>query len=103
MPKQQKAKAKSTVRVPNTIAYMLAIIGLLILLSGTLALQLHDQSAQASRKTVSVSLGAMQYRFANGGAVKRTDTTVTSLKSFLTAAGQKDIDLGCTSAYYNVV
>ena len=85
------------------IAYLLTIIGLLVLLSGALTLALYAQHAQPPQKTVSVSLGSMQYKIVGDKAVKRTDATVTSLKDFLSAAGKEDLRLGCTSSYYNVV
>lgn len=102
MPKQQKLN-KNKVSFTRLTAYLLSVIGLLVLLSGALGLQLHDQNLRTPQKIVSVNLGAMQYRFSNGHAIKRTDETVTSLRSFLTTEGKKDIELGCTATYYNVV
>ncbi len=99
MAKKQNAKIKLSGR----IAYLLAIIGLLVLLSGALALALYAEHAQPPQKIVSVSLGSMQYKIVGGKAVKRTDATVASLKDFLSAAGKEDLRLGCTSSYYNVV
>jgi hypothetical protein len=40
-------------------------------------------NSQAASSPTSVNLGSMQYQFVSGKAVKRTDASVTSLRSFL--------------------
>ena len=92
-------KAKKTIK-PN---YYLVAAVLVILFGISLMYGLCTRGVAPPTKVASVSLGAMQYRFADGKATKRDDATVTSLKSFLDAAAREDLRLGCTTAYYNVV
>jgi hypothetical protein len=92
--------------VPADRTRRLAIIGIMLVIVACLGVATwfkdSDKPAQ-SDPGVHISLGAMQYSFTGATAVKRTDTTITGLQSFLEHYGQKDIDLGCSSTYYNVI
>ena len=94
-----RAKAKKPIK-PNY--YLLAAV-LVALFGISVLCGLCTRGTTPVTKVASVSLGSMQYRFANGKAVRRDDATVTSLKVFLVSAANEDIRLGCTAAYYNVV
>lgn len=98
------AKAKQSVDTIKGV--MIITIALLLLTLITLiATYPHVKSiSQSSANSgVYVSLGAMEYDYSNGKAVKVTDEKTTALKSFLTTQGEKDVNSNCPDVYYNVI
>jgi hypothetical protein len=99
MPKTKKPKQ-------NLVKELYLVIGLLFVLSVAMAVALYkasDANESAKQSAVNVSLGAMEYSFADNKATKRGDTSINNLRLFLERTAQKDIELGCESAHYNVV
>lgn len=102
-PRANKARAVA----PSDRTRRLAIIGVMLVIVACLgvATWFKNTSEQPVENDpgVHVNLGTMQYSLVGTTATKRTDATITSLQNFLEQYGQKDIDLGCTSTYYNVI
>jgi hypothetical protein len=99
------AKAKHSVDTVKGI--MIITIALLLLTLITLiATYPHTKSTSQNTSATSgvyVSLGAMEYDFSSGKAVKVSDEKTAALKTFLTEQGNKDISANCPDTYYNVV
>jgi hypothetical protein len=98
--------AKTAHRVDTVKGVMIITIALLLLALITLIViyprTATTQAANAS-EGVYVSLGAMEYDFSSGKAVKVTNDKITTLRAFLTEQGKSDISDICPSTYYNVV
>ena len=60
----------------------------------------NDSTAKSG---VFVNLNAIRFDVSSGKLVKRTDTGIVKLESFLNKTGEKDIELGCQSVYYNAM
>lgn len=96
MPKTKKAKQQLT-------KWLYLAVGVLVALSAVALYNVRRADEPAGKRAVNVSLGAMEYAFADDKAVKRDDAATDRLRAFLEQAAQKDIELGCQSTYYNVV
>jgi hypothetical protein len=79
MPKQKNSPTG------KKILALYGIIAVLVALCGVLALGLAHRTEANTQKRPSVSLGAMQYDFSSGKAVKRNDAAVNELRLFLEA------------------
>ena len=90
---------------------LLAIIGILLILLLIVSIGYFKQTAESQQHTATnpaqtgsiASIGAMQYDFSSGKAVKRTDETVAKLKAFLVAEGNKSVGPNCPTVYHNVI
>lgn len=78
------------------------IIGLTVIVVSLLVTQAQGTNASGVTIRPQVGLGAMQYDFKDGKAVKRSDETVNSLKAFLEAEVKKSDPKKC-DAVYNVI
>lgn len=99
MPTQKKAKKnhKQTMLLYGLIAVLLIACTILAFLL------FHKTDTDKRTNVPQISLGAMQYDFVSGRAVKRTDASVTTLKAFLTTDAAHE---GCpvdNPAYESVV
>jgi hypothetical protein len=98
--------AKTTHHVDTVKGVMVITIALLLLALITLIVtypRMANVSESASApEGVFVSLGAMEYDFSSGKAVKLTDEKTVALRTFLTDLGKKDIGDVCPDVYYNV-
>jgi len=95
MPKQKKLKTDK--RLP--ILYALVLILAIVCAALTFAVAHKAQD----KKSPSISLGSMQYQFANGRATERDDRSVNGVKTFLETDAVHE---GCpdqTPAYEHVV
>lgn len=90
---------------------LLAIIGILLILLLIVSIGYVKESVESEQETATdpaqtgsiASIGAMQYDFSSGKAVKRTDETVSKLKAFLVAEGNKSVGPNCPTVYHNVI
>jgi hypothetical protein len=97
---------KTTHRVDTVKGVMIITIALLLLALITLIVT-YPRTANVPKSAsapegVFVSLGAMEYDFSSGKAVKVTDEKIVALRDFLTEQGKKDIGDVCPEVYYNV-
>lgn len=82
---------------------LVAAVLVSIATSVTLAIKLHNVEHQQSTTSTTVQLGGLNYTTTSSGKIAvKHDPLVDSLRSFLAAAAQKDIQLGCASSYYIV-
>lgn len=97
---------KTTHRIDTVKGVMVIIIALLLLTLITLIVTYPHattpQQSTSAPKGVFVSLGAMEYDFSSGKAVKVTDQKTVALRTYLTEQGKKDIGDVCPDVYYNV-
>lgn len=95
-PKRQFDKTKGILIIATGLVSLFLIILLSVYLGSNRQISNLETGAH-------VSLGGMDYDFSNGKAIKRTDKNITELKSFLTAAAEKDVSKNCPVSYYNVI
>jgi hypothetical protein len=97
------ANKKKASNKTQTILY--AVIILLVCVSLVLGIKLHNKSRYQAALTpaINVSLGPLSYTIINGKPVDNSSPNVLTLKSYLTATAQKDIELGCKTTYYHVI
>lgn len=99
-----KSKTKQPDRLKVILIAVIALLTITTVAFGMLyAKERKNNEEPTSQKAVNVSLGAFEYSFANDKATKRNDETTKSLKEFLVKTAQKDVELGCETAHYNVV
>lgn len=103
--KNTKTSNKRTTNCQNCRTLVLALIGAIIILVVLFALSCYkfhwlkshyynNSPQNSSIDRNAVNLGALQYRVENGKAVKRDDTSVKEIRSFLIEEGKKS---GCTN------
>ena len=92
---------KSKIRADRTKNLLTIVTLLLVLVTGSLLFTLSRDGDES--EGVHVDLGALGYEFDSGRAIKKDDKKTGDLRSFLQRMGEKDISLGCTSTYYQVV
>lgn len=61
-----------------------------------------DDAGKGSKTPVNVSLGMMEYVIEGDKATKRSEPSLESLRTHLTKLAEKDLSLGCESAFYEV-
>jgi hypothetical protein len=98
---------KSKKQFDKSKGLMIIAIGILLLtltyILATYPRGTTEQHASTSRTGAHVSLGALEYDFSSGKAVKRIDKNISELKSFLTTRAEQEISPNCDTVYYNVV
>lgn len=99
MPKTKKTKQNFTKMLYVVIVALFAAAVMLT----TALYSATRKGGPASQRAVNVGLGAMEYSITEDKATKRDDASINNLRNFLERAAQKDIELGCDTAYYNVV
>lgn len=99
------AKAKNKKQFDRSKGILVIVIALLLLFLGVFALALHQKpKAKMIMSTgVHASVGPLQYKVEDNKAVKRTDQHIVDLQEFLEEEGKKNIKLGCTTVYHNVI
>lgn len=97
MPRKIKGSTQS-----DKIKFFLfgGIAAMVIILVSMLLVRLQQQPTVIEPR---INLGAMQYDFSSGKAVKRDDETVRSLKAFLVSLVERDDTLPKCDTKYNVV
>lgn len=102
-PKQKRSKISIQKKKSDKSKPVLVgiIMGLTVILVTLLVVQ-SNKNVNSAPEEPHVSLGAMQYDFSSGKAVRRSDGTVIRLLAFLVATARKDVSANC-EPYYNVV
>lgn len=99
--KKKRNHTKLIIGLYNAIAILvLALItqGLLFAMKSD-----NSQNSEAFEKGSVVSLGSIEYDFSNGKAIKRTESQLSALKTFLTNEGERSLNSNCSVVYHNVV
>jgi len=95
---------KTQVTFSKTNKLLLLVIAALILALIAVMVVRPNYTDNDSKETRSVvNLGAYEYDFSSGKAVKRSDEQVAKLRSLLEADGEKNLKLGCDVVYSNVI
>ena len=97
MPKRKKKS------VDKTRFSLITVIVLLVALCATLTVLLYGANTNLTTTAINVNLGPLEYLVINDRPLLRSDPAVNSLRTFLAASAQKDVQLGCTSSFYRVI
>lgn len=89
--------SKRIIYILSAVTIIFTVLLLVLLIKQTMG---DNRKAVRGGNAVNVELGSYQYDIQGTKSVKISDENVTSLKTFLTNAAQKDISANCTKSYY---
>lgn len=103
--------AKKNENFDKSKGILIVVVGVLILLLLALVVMYPKTEGSNGQNLASLSspngsiarLGPLEYDFSGDRAIKRTDTHLMSLKSFLIAEGEKSVGPNCNPVYHNVL